>query len=68
MKEMLYAVRCLKSNEDMILARIQGGIGFGCASHWLKNWHESFEPITKLSNCNLVITFDSHLKTALSFH
>ena len=32
------------------------GFGFGFASHWLKNWRESFEPI---------ITFDSHLKTAL---
>jgi len=40
-------------------------IGFGFASHWLKNWHESFKPITKGSNHNHVITFDSHLKTAL---
>ena len=24
MKEMLYAVRCLKSNEDMILAEVMG--------------------------------------------
>ena len=35
------------------------------ASHWLKNWRESFKPITKRSNRNHVITFDSHLKTAL---
>jgi len=34
-------------------------------SHWLKNWRDSFKPITKRSNCNHVITFDSHLKTAL---
>ena len=32
----------------------------------MKNWCESFKPITKRSNCNHVITFDSHLKTALT--
>ena len=41
-------------------------IGFGFASHWLKNWRDSFKPITKRSNRNHVITFDSHLKTALT--
>ena len=46
-------------------SRAHGGIGFGFASHWLKNWRESFKPITKRSNRNQVITFDSHLKTAL---
>ena len=46
-------------------SRVHGAIGFGFASHWLKNWRESFKPITKLSNRNHVITFDSHLKTAL---
>ena len=45
---------------------IHGAIGFGFASHWLKNWRDSFKPITKCSNRNHVITFDSHLKTALS--
>ena len=40
-------------------------IGFGLGSHWLKNWRESFKPITKRSNRNHVITFESHLKTAL---
>ena len=45
-------------------SRVQGAIGF--ASHWLKNWRESFKPITKRSTRNHVITFDSHLKTALS--
>jgi len=45
---------------------VQRAIGFGFASHWLKNWRESFKQITKLSNRNRVITFDSHLKTALS--
>ena len=42
-------------------SRVHGAIGFGFASHWLKNWRESFKPIT-----NHVITFDSHLKTALT--
>jgi len=46
-------------------SRVHGAIGFGFASHWLKNWRESFKPITERSNRNHVITFDSHLKTAL---
>ena len=48
-------------------SRVHGAIGFNFASHWLKNWRESFKPITKHSNRNHVITFDSHLKTALTF-
>ena len=47
-------------------SHVHGAIGFGFASHWLKNWRESFKPIIKRSNCNHVITFDSHLKTALT--
>ena len=47
-------------------SRAHGAISFGFASHWLKNWRDSFKPITKRSNRNHVITFDSHLKTALS--
>ena len=46
-------------------SRVHGTIGFDFASHWLKNWRESFKPITKRSNRNHVISFDSHLKTAL---
>ena len=46
-------------------SRVQGAIGFGFASHWLKNWRNSFKPMTKRTNRNHVITFDSHLKTAL---
>ena len=47
-------------------ARIQGAIGFGrFASYWMKNKREIFKPITWRSNCSRVITFDSHLKTAL---
>jgi len=29
----------LKAQEE---SRLHGAIGFGLASHWLKNWHESF--------------------------
>ena len=45
---------------------VHGAIGFGFASYWLKNWRESFKPITKRSNRNHVITLDGHLKTALT--
>ena len=59
------AITCntLKTREK---SRVHGAIGFGFASHWLKNWRESFKPITKRSNRNYIITFDSHLKTALT--
>ena len=46
-------------------SRAHGAIGFGFDSHWLENWRESFKAIIKRSNRNHVITFDSHLKTAL---
>ena len=46
-------------------SRVHGAIGFGFASHWLKKWRHSFKPITKRTNRNHVITFASHLKTAL---
>ena len=46
-------------------SRVHGVIGYGFASHWLKNWRDPFEPITKRSNRNHVITFYSQLKTAL---
>ena len=46
-------------------SRLYSAIGFGFASDWLKNWRESFKPITKRSNRNHVIIFDSHLKTAI---
>ena len=59
------AITCnsLKAREN---SRVRGAIGFGFAPHWLKNWRESFKPFTKRSNRNHVISFDSHLKTALS--
>ena len=46
-------------------SRVHGAIGLGFASYWLKNSHDPFKPITKRSNRNHVITFDSHLKPAL---
>ena len=54
------------SPEAREISRVHGAIGFGFASHWLKNWRESFKPITKRRNRNHVITFDSYLKTAKS--
>ena len=50
----------LKAGEK---SRVHGAISFGFDSRWLKNWRDSFKPITKRSNHNHVITFDSHLKT-----
>ena len=59
------AITCnlLKEREK---SRVQCAIGFGFASHWLKNWGENFKPITKCSNRNHVITIDSRLKSALT--
>ena len=60
------AITC-NSLEAREISRVHGAIGFGVASHWLNNWGDSFKPITKHSNRNHVITFDSHLKTALLY-
>ena len=59
----LLAITC-NSLEAREKSRVLGAIGFSFDSHWLKNWLESFKPITKRSNRNHLITFDSHLKTA----
>ena len=58
------AITCnsLKAREK---SRVQDAIVFRFASYWLKSWRESFKPITKRSNRNHLITFDSHLKAAL---
>ena len=48
----------LKTREK---SRVHGAIGFGFASHLLKNWRESFKPIIKRGNHNLVITFDGQV-------
>ena len=50
----------LKAREK---SRVHGVIGR--APHWLKNWRENFKPITKRTSRNRVVTFKSHLKTAL---
>ena len=59
------AITCnlLKAREKL---RVQGAICFGFTSNWLKNLRGTFKPITKRSNHNCVITFDSHLRTAPS--
>ena len=62
------AITCnsLEAREESPLHGAIGfGFGFGFDSYWLKNWPEFFKPITKCSNRNRVIIFDSHLKTAL---
>ena len=64
-KSQFLAISC-NSLEAREKSRVHSAIGFGFDSHWLKNWRESFKPITKRSNRNHVITFDSHLKDALS--
>ena len=46
------AITC-NSLEAREKSRVHGAIGFGFDSHWLKNWQESFKPITKRSNCLL---------------
>ena len=61
----LLAISC-NSLEAREKSRVHGVINFGFDSHWLKNGRESFKPITKRSNRNHIITFDKHLKTALS--
>ena len=38
--------------------------GFDFVSHWLKNWHEIFKPITKRRNGSREITFESDVKSA----
>ena len=58
------AITC-NSPEAREKSSVHDAIGFGFASHWLKNWRDSFKQITKRSNRNHVITFDSRLKTAL---
>ena len=59
------AITC-NSLEAREKSRVHGAIGFGFDSYWLKNSRESFKPITTRSYRNHVITFDSHLKTALT--
>ena len=56
------AISC-NSLEAREKSRVHGAIGFGFSSDWLKN--DSFKPITKRSDRNQVINFNSHLKTAL---
>ena len=65
MNQSEFLVITCNSLEAREKSRVHGAVGFGFAYHWLKNWRESFQPITKRSNRNHVITFNSHLKSAL---
>ena len=59
------AITC-NSLEAREKSRVHGAIGFGFASHWLKIWRDSFKPMTNsLISQFVIITLDSHLKTAL---
>jgi len=57
------AITCnlLKVREKL---RVQGTIGFGFTSNWLKNWRETIKPVTNRSNRYHVITIDCRFKTA----
>ena len=68
MNQSQFLVTTCNSPEAREKSRLHSAIGFGFASHWLKNWRDSFEPFTKRSNRNHVITFSSYLKTALNFN
>ena len=58
-------LKFLSKKQNREKSCVHGAIGFGFASHWLKKWRESCEPVIKRSNRKRVITFDSHLKIAL---
>ena len=59
MNQSQFLVITCNSPEAREKSREHGKIGFGFASLWLKKWRESFKPITKRSDHNHVITFDS---------
>ena len=68
MNQSQFLVITCNSLEAREKSRVHSAIGFGFDSHWLKNWRESFKPITKRINRNHVITFDSHLKLLYDDH
>ena len=57
--------KCFEITSNLLLAReklrVHGAIGFDFVLYWLKNWREIFTPISKGSNRNCPITFDSLL-------
>ena len=67
MNQLQFLAIICNSLEAREKSRVRGAIGFGFDSYWLKNWHDSFQPITKRSNRNHIIAFDSFLKTALVY-
>ena len=64
MNQSQFLATICNSREAREKSRVHGEIGFGFASHWLKNWRESFEPITKrnfrqsFENCSMITLFD----------
>jgi len=40
-------------------------IGFGFASHWLKNWRKILKPTKRSAHNSCLISFKSQLKSAL---
>ena len=50
MNQSQFLVITCNSLEAREKSRVQGAIGFVFASHWLKNWRDSFKPVTKRSN------------------
>ena len=48
-------------------SRLHGAIGLGFASHWLKNWRESFKPITKRCNRNHLRRLERVFLVAIAF-
>ena len=65
MNQSQFLANTCNSLEAREKSRVDGAIGFGFASHWLKNWRKSFKPITRHSNRNHLITLISHWKTSL---
>ena len=56
MNQLAMAITC-NSLEAREKSRVHGAVCFGFAFHWLKNWRESFKPITRSSNRNRVIYY-----------
>ena len=51
---------------NLLKEMVQGTVGLGFASRWLKNSREILKPITKRSNHSREITLDTDLKSALN--
>ena len=67
MNQSQFLASTCNSHEAREKSRVLGaiGIGFGFASHWLKNWRDCLSQSLSVAIAINVITFDSHLKTVL---